>query len=63
MEELKSIFPKVESQILVNEGSNSNIKIDAAVMIEKFPFLLMEAKKKELGLDTALQAFQYYGLV
>ena len=63
VEELKSIFPKVESQILVNEESNSNIKIDAAVMIENFPFLLMEAKKKELGLDTALQAFQYYGLV
>ena len=66
-EALVKVFPssKVQSNVQVtSEISNlpQGIKLDAAVLIGDFPFIILEAKNNCYSIHAVLQGLQYYGL-
>jgi hypothetical protein len=64
---LKILFPptKVQSNIeitSVTEDIQSKFAMDAVVAIDKFPFILLEAKDSAYSLNAVLQGLQLFGL-
>ena len=64
---LAKLFPRSQVQRNVNiksEISNlpQGIKLDAAVLIGDFPFIILEAKNNCYSIHAVLQGLQYYGL-
>ena len=60
---LKNLFPdeKVKVQIPISTDANEMVKIDAGVLINDFPFILIEAKSMNYSINAVLQGLQYYG--
>lgn len=62
---LSKLFPSVKSNLKVKSeipDLSPEIKMDAAVLIGGFPFIILEAKKNSYSINAVLQGFQYYGL-
>ena len=65
---IKELFPvvKVQDQTDSQKGIantvSSNVKMDAAVKIREFPFIIIEAKHTSYSINAVLQGLQYYGI-
>ena len=53
---------EAESQTGIVNTVSSNVKMDAAVKILEFPFIIIEAKHTSYSINAVLQGLQYYGI-
>ena len=53
--------PNSRAETSGNQHSDK-IRMDAAIFLGGFPFIILEAKYKSYSIDTVLQGFQYYAI-
>ena len=54
---------KVQSELQDSEIISNQVKMDAAITINNFPFIILEAKNNGSSVNVALQGFQCYGII